>query len=286
MVAASTLHRRSALGGLAALAASPVGATVRPQRIASLNPCVDAILVQVADRSQIAAISHYARDPHSSSIARLARDLPFTWGTAEEIAALRPDLVLTDTFTSAPLRRALERLGIRSERFDITETLETNLAQVEHVATLVGHPGRGRALTARIRAAIAGAAPPPGAPRLRALMFQANGFASAQGTLMDEMMRLTGFVNAAPAYGLVRSGSVSLERLLADPPDVLLAGEPAPGTPSFADRIAGHPSLRRLARRMHRANFPRPLLFCGGPVLIPAAAALARAHRQALEARA
>ena len=45
--------------------ASPAGA----RRIVSTNPCVDAILMQVADPADIVAISHYSHDPRASSIA-------------------------------------------------------------------------------------------------------------------------------------------------------------------------------------------------------------------------
>ena len=77
------------------LAAGPVGASPRPQpRIVSINPCVDAILMHVADAGQIAAISHYSKDPRATSIpmAQAAR-FAATSGTAEEVVALAPDLV-------------------------------------------------------------------------------------------------------------------------------------------------------------------------------------------------
>jgi iron complex transport system substrate-binding protein len=115
-------------------------------------------------------------------------------------------------------------------------------------------------------------------------VFQPNGFASAAGTLVDEMMRSAGFDNAAGRYGLKRSGSVPLERLIADPPDVLLAGQLRPGTPTWADRVLTHPALRLTAGRMHRAVFPQRLIYCGGPALIETAQMLARARREALGA--
>ncbi|HUH09083.1 MAG TPA: ABC transporter substrate-binding protein, partial [Brevundimonas sp.] len=56
--------RRQALAGAAAaLIAGPAVASAAPRRVVSLNACLDAILVHVADRGQIAALSHYAREP-------------------------------------------------------------------------------------------------------------------------------------------------------------------------------------------------------------------------------
>jgi iron complex transport system substrate-binding protein len=151
---------------------------------------------------------------------------------------------------------------------------------------VVGNPERGAALVERIRTAIAAAAPRAGDRPLSALVYQSNGFASARGTLMDEMMARAGLSNAATRYGLTRTGNVPLERLLADPPDLLLAGQPKPGAPNWADRVLSHPALHAVAGRMHRAVFPQRLMYCGGPVLIETAAALAEARRETLAAQA
>jgi iron complex transport system substrate-binding protein len=64
---------------------------------------------------------------------------------------------------------------------------------------------------------------------------------------------------------------------------VLLAGRLAPGEPVWADRVLSHPALSALEPRMRRETFPEALMFCGGPSLIPAAAALARARENALK---
>jgi iron complex transport system substrate-binding protein len=278
------LTRRVALGAGAVLA---LGAAARatPRRIVSLNPCLDAILVQVADRSQIAAISHYSHDLSSSSIGPAGQTYPFTYESAEEILALEPDLVLTARHSSPATRAALAKLGIRVELFGTPESVADSLAQVIQMADAVGHPERGVALNLRIRAALAQAAPAPGTPRLTALTYQAGGFATAHGTMMDEMMRRAGLDNAATRYGLKRTGNVPLERLIADPPDLLLAGEARPGAPTWADRVLRHPALAHAAPRMHRATFPQRLTFCGGPVLIETARMLARVRTEALAAR-
>jgi iron complex transport system substrate-binding protein len=113
-----------------------------------------------------------------------------------------------------------------------------------------------------------------------------GGFASGPGTMMDEMMRRMGLDNAATKYGLTRTMNVPLERVIADPPDLLMSGEPYPGAPSWADAGHDHPALSQVAGHMQRATLPERLLFCGGPVLIQTAAALSRARENALKGRA
>ena len=275
--------RRAGLIGAAALGlagAAPLGV---PRRVVSLNPCLDVILVQVADRAQVAALSHYARDAHTSTIPAVAQTLPVTYGGVEEVIALRPDLVLLSRYAPATTRLAIARLGVRSAVFGLPATVAESLAQVDEIAALVGRPECGRRLRGRIEAAIAGMQPTTRSRTPSALVYMPGGFASAQGTLMDEMLRRAGFSNAATRYGLKQSGNVPLERLIADPPDLLLAGEAYPGAPTWAERVLRHPALARVAGRMHRASFPERLLYCGGPVLIDTAAALVRARERVLE---
>jgi iron complex transport system substrate-binding protein len=277
------MRRHAGLIGLILWAvAGGAGAAPAPARIVSLNPCLDAILLQVADPSQITALSHYSRNPAQSAIWAEARRYPFTYGSGEEVAALKPDLVLTSGMGAMALAGVLPRLHIAAASFGVPDSVAQSLAQVRRVAQLAGHPDRGEALVARINAAFAAAAPPPGAPRLGALIYEYHGLASGPGTLMDEMMRRAGFDNFAARYGLKRTVDVPLEQLLADPPPVLLAGSLGPGQPTWADRVLSHPALRALAKRTRRESFPETLMFCGGPQMIPAMAALARARTDAL----
>ncbi len=238
--------------------------------------------MKVADPRQIAALSAYSRDPAQSAVAAEARAYAFTGGSGEEIVALRPDLVLGSGTVAAQLDHILPRLHIRHETFTVPSTIEESLAQVTRVAALVGRPERGAALNARIRAALAAAAPAPGEKRFEALIFEGHGIASGPHTLMSALMNAAGFDNIARSYGLRGTLDIPLEVLIARPPQVLLSGRLSPGEPSWADRILSHPALKTLERRMLRETFPEPLMFCGGPVIIPAIEqlALAREHAQ------
>jgi iron complex transport system substrate-binding protein len=59
----------------------------------------------------------------------------------------------------------------------------------------------------------------------------------------------------------------------------------APGEPDWADRILSHPALRALRSFTRTEGFPETLMFCGGPVMIPALAALVQARRDAERGR-
>lgn len=271
--------RRAALTGALALGiATPAQAA--PRRVVSLNPCLDAILVHVADRGQIAALSHYARTAESSTIADLARSLPMTHESAEEVLALSPDLVLASAHSAIATRSALAQLNIRVADFTVPNSVDESIAQIAQMAALLDRPQRGEALIASIRAALARATPRTRRAPIDVLVFQPRGLAAGTGTLVDEMLVRTGFANAAARYGINRWGNVSLERLIADPPALLLSGQAAPGAPTWSERLITHPALAAIAPRMKRDVFPEAFLYCGGPVLLQTAPTLAAARER------
>jgi iron complex transport system substrate-binding protein len=259
-------------------ALSDASAASPPQRIVSLNPCLDAILVRVADRRHIAALSHYSRDAQSSSIAAVARTLPFTYESAEEIIALQPDLVLASRHSGVATRQALTRLGIAVATFGVPGTVSESVAQIREVAAHVGRGDRGEALVAQVEGALKSAGNGAGRRPIQALVFQSGGLVAGKDTLIGEVMQGAGFENVAARYGVGSWGTLSLEKLLADPPELLLSGRPRPGAPSWSERLIAHPALGKIAPRMRRAEFPPACLYCGGPVLIETARVLAEAR--------
>ncbi len=241
--------------------------------IVSLNPCTDAILAEVADPTQLLAISSYSHDPAASSLGvAAARRWPATRGTVEEVLALHPDLVIDGTYTSPATREAFARLGLRLEQVPIAPTVEASVAQVRQLATLAGHPGRGEALARRIEAAVAANA---SAAKIPAIVWQSGGIVAGQGTLIDDLLRRTGFSNAAAARGLQQANYLPLEAMLASPPRVILA---TGNGNSNEDRLLRHPALTGL-RGTVQARIDPVLLWCGGPTIIQAAARLGAVRR-------
>lgn len=239
--------------------------------IVSLNPCLDAILVEIAPPGQVLALSHYSRDPSSRSIpAQVAARYGVTGGTAEEVIAQAPDLVLASIFLPQPTKSALERAGLRVATFGSPTTLAESAAQVREVAALAGRVGAGEALAARI-------APPPAPPQgqpVDALLWQPGEIVAGEATLIAELLREAGFASHAARRGLGQADRVSLEAVLADPPRVLLVAGDAAGQ--------RHPLLAQLPARTLVAPFDPSLLYCGGPT-IPRARARLRAIRAEAE---
>ncbi|MDE2597126.1 MAG: ABC transporter substrate-binding protein [Sphingomonadales bacterium] len=262
---------------LAACAPARRAEAPRPHpTIVSLNPCTDAILAEVADPAQVLALSHYSRDPASSSMdVGLARRFASVGDGVEEVAALRPDVVVSGTFVAPATAQAFARLGFRQEAVPMANTVEQSEVQVRQLAALTGHPARGEALVARMRAALAAAGPPPGSHPVSAVVWQSGGMVPGQGTLIADLLRRTGFVSLSAARGLQQADILPLERMLADPPQVILAA----GNPrAEEDRLLAHPALAAL-KGTRRERLDSSLLWCGGPTVIRAAQRLGQVRR-------
>lgn len=261
---------------LAGCAAPPPGGG----GIVSINPCADAMLVQLVPPERIAAISHYSRDPGASSMPlEVARRFRTTSGTAEEVIALKPDLVVASSFTPPATRSAFARAGIAALYLDMPSTIAASRAQVLQLADAVDAPAAGAAMAARIDAL----PPPPGGPPVPALLWIGGNMASGSGTLLDEMMVRAGFRDVAAEYGLRFTGELPIEQIVARPPRVMLVPEERGlDSDSRAAQLRSR-ALRASGANVTQAAFPRRLVNCGGPVIPDAMARLAEVRRSVIE---
>lgn len=265
----------AALLPLLAMAACSVETPERQERaqpsIVSLNPCADAILAEVAAPGQLLAISHYSHDPAASSMpADQAARYASTGGTAEEVIALAPDVVVADSFLAPATRSALERARIRVKALGIAGDVESSIAQVRQMAAVTGERTRGEALARRIDAAWE-AADHAGDP-VSTLLWQEGGIVPGPDSLVARMLERSGFTLHSAARGLGQGAYLPLEEVLADPPELVLA--------AGDERMLTHPVLRQVPGLRYE-TFDSALLYCGGPT-IPRALARLEQVREAM----
>ena len=268
------------LGGLALIVGcARAPATPTPHLhplVVSLNPCSDAVLTEVADRGQIAAISSYSQDPRATSMdLAVARSFVATGGTAEEVVALHPDVVIAGSFLPPATRSAFARLGLRVETLGIANDVPASLAQVRQIAGWAGHPERGELMVRQIKAALVQAAPPPGASPIPAVLWEQGGMVPGADTLVSDLMRRTGFANFAAAQGMRQADRLPLETMIAHPPRVILTAGDARAD---GDRLLRHPALAGL-RGTAQARFDPALTYCGGPTIERAVGRLVEVRR-------
>src|SRR5262245_36777292 len=91
--------QRILAAGMAVLAVSAVvvagsQAHAKPQRIVSINSCVDEMVLRLAERRNVASVTWLSLNPESSNVSDLARGIPINHGLTEEILPMAPDIVI------------------------------------------------------------------------------------------------------------------------------------------------------------------------------------------------
>lgn len=240
---------------------------IAPGQIVSNNPCIDAILAEIAAPGQIGAVSIWSHDPASASAPlSWSRQMPALGLTAEEVIAARPKLLLTGNLAQGGTQAALAAAGIPMRAYGVPATIDDSLTQIADVAQAIDRKAAGAALVARIRAATQ---PVHRAKRPSAIIWQSGGFVPGKGTLQDAMLDRAGFANASATYGLKQWDVLPIETLMKNPPDIIFMPMTAMGNDGRA-LVARQKLLRHSAGRTRVMPFPDRLLFCGGPTMIEA----------------
>jgi iron complex transport system substrate-binding protein len=248
----------------------PLAAAERPQRVVSVNLCSDQLLLMLADTDQVASVSHLAIEPLSSFVAEQARGHRLNHARAEEVVALRPDLVLGSTYSKPRLLTTLESLGYRVERLPHAHTLEQTVRLIRHLATLLRQEARGEALIREMQKKLGDTSSKPNQQRPGALFLQPRGYTSGKQTLQNEALRLAGWRNLAAEQGIEGYKPVDLERLLRWRPQRIFTSTYNDSGDSLAERALLHPALNRLLAGESLEKVPYKYWICAGPMLAEA----------------
>lgn len=241
-----------------------------PHRIVSLNLCADQLLVALADRDQIAGLTRYASDPEMSAVASQAKGLPVFGGSAEEVMAADPDLVVGMPARRNPAIAVLRNRHYRSLDLKSAHDYDEIVASIRDVARAVGHPQRGEALIARMNADLAGILRARGGKV--AAYYQRRGYLTGTGTLIDDLMVRVGLVNLAGQLGKPSLSQMSLEEMAMARPDYIVIDSATQKVSDQGTEMIHHPILRDIPR----VAIPQAWTVCGGPAYVKAARSLAR----------
>ena len=249
----------AALAG--AFLTAPVAAA--PARVVSIHLCADELVMALADPGQIVSLSWHAADPAQSYLAERAVGLPENFGGAEEVIALKPDLVLAGAYSGRETKTLLRRLGVKVLDLDLPRSFADIRRQTMAAAEALGHSERGRTLVAEMDAKLdAAARKVAGLPPASAILYQPGGVTMGKGFLEDEILRQAGLGNVATTLGIEGQGSVSIETLIAARPDLIIFGVEPDAPPSLSARMLSNRVLVR-ATRARPVTLPPILWTCG-----------------------
>jgi iron complex transport system substrate-binding protein len=256
---------------LALLAWAPLQASAADQpRIASINLCTDQLLVTLADPEQILGLSPYARDPFRSWDKDKAKAFRLLSGEAEDVLALRPDVVVAGRFTKRATRELLKDKGLKVTEFDPARSLDDVKKQLRQMGALVKHPDRAEAEIVKLDTAIAQAHAAVQRKPLRVLAVSRRGWVSGGENLTTSLLSAVGLRNAGGELGLKAGGFASLEAIVTLRPDLLLVTDNTDFAEDEGRAFLLHPALETFYPASKRLVLPERLTACGGPTMVEA----------------
>lgn len=258
-------------------AAKADGGPSKPRRIVSLNLCTDELVLRLADRENVAAVTWLSRDPNYSNVADLAASVPINRGLAEEVIPLNPDLIIAGVHTARAAVAMLKRARFPVLELEVPRSLDDVRSQIRRVARAVGEPERGERIIADLEARLAQYAAVASPPSLRALVLDPKGFTTGSGSLVDQIITTAGLENVAAGLGVGRYSRIPLEIAATSGADILIVNGRRDGPPSLATELLRHPILSKLPHRIAPIVLPSRLWTCGGPAILEAIRLLSRA---------
>ena len=242
--------------GLAALIASP--AATAPQRVASLNLCTDELALLLAAPGQLASVTFLGADRNETPVAPRAAGLHRNNGRMESVAALAPDLVLTGGGANRYAAEMARRLGTRVVDVPPPTSLDEVRRNIRTVAKALGRERQGEALIATMNVQLG----PVPARQRPALLLSGGGYTVRTDSLAAELARHAGL--AQQAYVDER---VALERLIANPPEVIVITSYRAGQASLHQMWLAHPALKRLPASTRMIEVDGRSWTCQGPLV-------------------
>jgi iron complex transport system substrate-binding protein len=258
----------------ALLSAMPgIASAEPPRRIVSLNLCTDQLLMALVPADRIASITWLSRSEGDPALLPMARVLPVNHGSAEEVLALRPDLVIAGRFTTGTTRALLRKIGVPLLEVDSVSDWEGVRRTTREVAAAVGAAARGEDLLRQMDAQLAQLARQRPALPLRAIGWAGAGDdVPGRDTMFNTILESAGGINLAAQAG---TGSFDLEQVLRARPQVLLQGAAYGSKPALRNQVAHHRVLRSLPG-LAIIEYPEAVYGCGVPRAAQLALELAR----------
>ncbi len=234
-----------------------------PQRIVSLNLCTDQLLMALVPAERIASITWLSRSEGDPILLPVAQLLRVNRGSAEEVLALKPDLVIAGRFTTGTTRALLRKVGVPLLEVDPANDWEGIRRTTREVAVATGTSAKAEVLLQQMDRDLALLSRLQPAQPVRAIGWSGAGDdVPGIDTLFNTILETAGAVNLAARSG-ARS-SFDLEQVLQARPDVLLRGATYGSKPALRNDVAHHRVLRALPW-LHTIEYPEAVFGCGVP---------------------
>jgi iron complex transport system substrate-binding protein len=253
------------------------------QKIVSLAPSNTEILFAIGAGAQMVGRDEFSDYPAA------AKALPSVGGSIgnysmEQIAALKPDLVLAAEINTPEQVKAITDLGLTVYYLSNPKTLEDLYTNLATVAKLTGHEKEAAALVDSLQTRVAAVDAKIAPISARPTVFYeidasdpAKPYSSGPGTFVDLLITRAGGANLVDLVGIKDAyPQVSLEQVVSTDPGIILLGDAAYGT--TPESVAQRPGWNGIAAVQNKQvyAFDDNLVSRPGPRLVDGLETLAK----------
>ena len=160
-------------------------------------------------------------------------------------------------------REFLARQGFEIVTVDVWTRIDEGKAQIRALSRRLAAEAAGERLIGQIDAALARSRAI--APPRSVLVMQRRGYSPGDTTILDEILWHMGLRPYSDALGVPHGGFVSLERLVANPPDYLVMSSDDRAAVDEGSAFLWHPALLAAVPPERRLYVPAKLTVCAGP---------------------
>jgi iron complex transport system substrate-binding protein len=252
------------------------------QKIVSMAPSNTEILFAIGAGSQVVGRDEFSDYPEE------AKSLPSIGGSMgqysyEQVAALKPDLVLAGGINTPEQVKALEDLGINVFYLGNPSTLEEMYANLELVARLTGREAEAAALVESLKVRVKAVDDKLAGVTEKPVVFYEidasdpnSPYTAGSGTFVDQLIARAGGTNLG-AQMKDQWAKISLEKIVVADPAIIILGDSAYGeTPEKLAARAGWSEIDAVTNN-RVLPFDDNLVSRPGPRLVDGLEALALA---------
>lgn len=200
----------------------------KPDKILTLSISCDTIVLGLVTSDHMTAVNALLDDPNSSNIAPIAARVKqkIKNPTAEEIMAMRPDLVIVPDWKDIKIVDSLRELGIPVLVVKGAVNLSEIKENIEMIAAALDEQEKGRQLIAMMDKELADIQEKvsciPEADRKNVVLISLMTSYGGIGCAYDDACRYAGVINGISAAGLHNGQMLTKELLVRIDPDILL----------------------------------------------------------------
>lgn len=198
----------------------------KPVKIAVFPLGVCEMLISMADKSQIAAMTYYVDDPGVSNVIDAARGLGQRVDfNAEKILDLQPDLVLADAWSDANIIKQLRDSNINVFVLKTPSNIDQEKEMIKLLGSITGNAGKAEELINWMEQKLAYVSDRLSGlkeeEKLTIIDYSEMGSTSGKDTNFDDIVKRAGLINPVAKAGLTGWPQLSKEMIVKYNPDII-----------------------------------------------------------------